>query len=43
MRRRRPESRKILPDPVFSDLSVAKFVNYVMEDGKIISGSVKED
>ena len=34
MRRRRPESRKILPDPVFSDLSVAKFVNYVMEDGK---------
>ena len=34
MRRRRPESRKILPDPVFSDLLVAKFVNYIMIDGK---------
>ena len=34
MRRRRPESRKILPDPVYSDLFVAKFVNYIMDDGK---------
>ena len=34
MRRRRPESRKILPDPVYGDLSVAKFVNYIMNDGK---------
>ena len=34
MRRRRPESRKILPDPVFKDLKVAKFVNYIMNDGK---------
>ena len=30
MRRRRPESRKILPDPVFKDIQVAKFVNYIM-------------
>ena len=34
MRRRRPESRKILPDPVFKDIQVAKFVNYIMNDGK---------
>jgi small subunit ribosomal protein S7 len=34
MRRRRPERRKILPDPVYNDMLVAKFVNYVMEQGK---------
>ena len=34
MRRKRPESRKILPDPVFKDMRVAKFVNYIMNDGK---------
>ena len=34
MRRRRPEKREILPDPVYNDLDVAKFVNYVMERGK---------
>ena len=34
MRRRRPESRKILPDPVFKDIQIAKFVNYIMSDGK---------
>ena len=34
MRRRRPEKRKILKDPVYKDLTVAKFVNYIMEDGK---------
>ena len=34
MRRRRPEKRKILPDPVFSNVFVAKFVNYIMADGK---------
>ena len=34
MRRRRPEKREILPDPVFNDLSVAKFVNYLMQGGK---------
>ena len=34
MRRRRPEKRTILPDPVYNDLSVAKFVNYIMEKGK---------
>ena len=34
MRRRRPEKRTILPDPVYNDLAVAKFVNYIMENGK---------
>jgi len=34
MRRRRPERREILPDPVYSDLTVAKFINNVMESGK---------
>lgn len=34
MRRRRPEKRVILPDPVHKDLMVARFVNYLMERGK---------
>ncbi len=34
MRRRRPERREILPDPLYGDLVVAKFVNNLMLDGK---------
>ena len=34
MRRRRPEKRKILPDPVYNDLMVAKFINNLMIGGK---------
>ena len=34
MRRRSPERREILPDPVFNDLVVTKFVNNLMMDGK---------
>ena len=34
MRRRRPERRQILPDPVYNDKMVAKFVNYIMTRGK---------
>ncbi len=34
MRRRRPERRELLPDPVYHDLALAKFVNYVMDTGK---------
>ena len=34
MRRRRPEKRKILPDPVYNDLVVTKFVNNLMTSGK---------
>ena len=34
MRRRRPEKREILPDPVYNDLVVTKFVNNLMTSGK---------
>ncbi len=33
-RRRRPQKRKILPDPKYKDLIVAKFINGLMYDGK---------
>ncbi len=33
MRRRRPEKREILPDPIFNDLLVAKFINNLMSNG----------
>ena len=33
-RRRRAEVRKVLPDPKFSDVTVTKFMNYVMYEGK---------
>ena len=47
MRRRRPEKRVILPDPIFKDLIVAQFINYIMKNGKksiaekIFYGSLK--
>ena len=34
MRRRRPEKREILPDPLYNDLLVAKFINNIMSNGK---------
>ena len=34
MRRRRPEKRIILPDPIYNDLLVAKFINNIMKNGK---------
>ena len=34
MRRSRPKKREILPDPVFGDLLVAKFINNLMSNGK---------
>jgi small subunit ribosomal protein S7 len=34
MRRRRPERRKILPDPVYNDLAISKFINFLMKGGK---------
>ena len=33
-RRRRAEKREVLPDPKFADLTVTKFMNYVMYEGK---------
>ena len=34
MRRRRPDKREILPDPVYNNLIVAKFINNLMQGGK---------
>ena len=34
MRRRRPDKREILPDPLYGDLLVAKFINNIMDKGK---------
>ena len=34
MRRRRPEKRVILPDPIYNDIVVARFINYIMKNGK---------
>jgi len=34
MRKRRAEKRKITPDPRYNDVLVAKFINYLMWDGK---------
>jgi small subunit ribosomal protein S7 len=33
-RRRRPEKREVLPDPRFGDITLSKFMNSVMLDGK---------
>jgi len=34
VRRRRPEKREILPDPIFGEIIVQKFINNLMERGK---------
>ena len=34
MRKAKPKKRVILPDPVFNDIKVSKFVNHLMYDGK---------
>ncbi len=34
MRKRRAEKRYVKPDPKFNDILVAKFINYIMWDGK---------
>lgn len=34
MRKAKPKKRLILPDPVYGDVSVTKFVNHLMYDGK---------
>ncbi|MDR0863477.1 MAG: 30S ribosomal protein S7 [Candidatus Symbiothrix sp.] len=34
MRKAKPKKRQVLPDPVFGDLKVTKFVNHLMYDGK---------
>ena len=34
MRKAKPKKRQVLPDPVYNDLKVSKFVNPLMYDGK---------
>ena len=34
MRKAKPKKRQILPDPVFGDVKVTRFVNHLMYDGK---------
>ena len=34
MRKAKPKKRLVLPDPVFGDTKVSKFVNHLMYDGK---------
>ncbi len=34
MRKAKPKKRVILPDPVYNDQKVSKFVNHLMHDGK---------
>ncbi|MDE7143319.1 MAG: 30S ribosomal protein S7, partial [Muribaculaceae bacterium] len=34
MRKAKPKKRVVLPDPVFNDTKVTKFVNHLMYDGK---------
>ena len=36
MRKAKPKKRQVLPDPVFGDVKVTKFVNHLMYDGKKI-------
>ena len=34
MRKKRAEKRFLKPDPKYNDILVAKFINYIMYDGK---------
>ena len=34
MRKAKPKKRVVLPDPVYGDVKVTKFVNNLMYDGK---------
>ena len=34
MRKAKPKKRLVLPDPVYGDVKVSKFVNHLMYDGK---------
>ena len=34
MRKAKPKKRVVLPDPVFGDVKVSKFINHLMYDGK---------
>ena len=34
MRKAKPKKRIVLPDPIFGDVMVTRFVNHLMYDGK---------
>ena len=34
MRKAKPKKRIILPDPIFNEVMVTRFVNHLMYDGK---------
>mgnify|MGYP001759468660 FL=1 len=34
MRKAKPKKRQLLPDPVYNDVAVTRFVNHMMYDGK---------
>ena len=34
MRKRRAEKRRVIPDPKYNDIVLAKFINYIMDGGK---------
>jgi small subunit ribosomal protein S7 len=34
MRKKRAERRRVIPDPKFNDVTVARFINNLMQDGK---------
>jgi len=34
MRKKRAEKRQVLPDPIYGDVTVSKFINAVMQSGK---------
>jgi small subunit ribosomal protein S7 len=34
MRKKRAEKRRVLPDPLYNDVTVSRFINNLMEDGK---------
>ena len=34
MRKKRAEKRRVLPDPLYGDVTVARFINNLMQDGK---------
>ena len=42
MRKAKPKKRVILPDPVFNDQKVSKFVNHLMFDGKKSTSTAKQ-
>ena len=43
MRKAKPKKRVVLPDPVFNDQKVSKFVNHLMYDGNVGNKMANEE